>query len=251
MAKLIVLGSSDAVPTEDHTNTHFILIGDMGSILVDCSGNTWVRLAQAGIEYHRLKDVILTHCHPDHISGIPSFLMNLWLTGRKDLLRIYGLQHTLDCVEQMMMLYNWKSWPDFFPVTFYNLPNQDMTLVLENEDFRIFSSPVMHIIPTIGIRIESVISSKVIAYSCDTEPCKQVVSLAKNADILLHEATGGSFGHSSAAQAGEVAQAAGAHSLFLIHYPPNLFGSTQIIKEARNHFPGEIHFAKDFLTLDF
>jgi len=82
MAKLIVLGSASAVPNKDHENTHFVLVGDNGSVLVDCVGNTLVRLEQAGIVLDDLKSIILTHCHPDHISGIPSLLMSLWLMGR-------------------------------------------------------------------------------------------------------------------------------------------------------------------------
>ena len=251
MAKLIVLGSSYAVQTADHDNTHFVITGQEGSILVDCSGNTWVRLQQVGIKHKHLTDIILTHCHPDHISGMPSLLMNFWLMGRKDLLRIYGLHHTLDCVEKMMGLYEWKTWPDFFPVAFHRLPYQVMTKVLENGDFRIFSSPVKHMVPTIGLRIESVSKGTVIAYSCDTEPCEQVIGLGEGAEILLHEATGRAYGHSSAAQAGEVAQKAGAHSLYLIHYPPNQFDSSRMVEDARNQFSGEIKIARDYMELDF
>ena len=251
MTKLVILGSSNAIPTADHQNTHFVLSGDAGSILVDCSGNTWVRIAQAGIEHENISDILLTHCHPDHISGIPPFLMNLWLSGRKKLLRIYGLKHTLTCVEKMMALYDWKEWPDFFPVSFNQIPDQKMIPILENTDIRIFSSPVRHIIPTIGLRFESVKSGVVIAYSGDTEPCEEVVSLARDADILIHEATGASYGHSSAAQAGEIAQAAGVRLLYFIHYPPNLYDSGRMIEEARSHFNGDIHFARDLLELSF
>jgi ribonuclease Z len=166
-------------------------------------------------------------------------------------LRIYGLHHTLDCVEKMMALYEWDTWPDFFPVAFHRIPAQAMITVLENEDFRIFSSPVKHIVPTIGLRIEPVSHGKVIAYSCDTEPCPQVVDLGKGADVLLHEATGDSYGHSSAAQAGEIAQAAGVRSLYFIHYPAQLIGSEKMVNEASKYFQGEIRFATDLLTLEF
>jgi len=251
MAKLIILGSSYAIPSEDHQNTHFVLSGESGDILVDCSGNTWIRYQQAGMDLDKLTDVILTHCHPDHISGIPSLLMNLWLTGRESLLRIHGLDHTLDCVEKMMALYNWQEWPDFFPVTFYSVTEQEFTPVLENKDFLIFSSPVQHIIPTIGLRMECKKNGGVIAYSCDTEPCDRVVSLARGASILLHETTGASFGHSSASQAGEIAQSAGVSSLYFIHYPPDLFGSQQMIEEASCYFEGEIQFARDLMRFRF
>lgn len=251
MVKLIILGSASAVPTREHENTHFVLVGEKNTVLVDCVGNPLLRLEQAGIGLEGLNDIILTHCHPDHVSGVPSLLMNLWLMGRKASLNIYGLHHTLDCVEQMMGLYEWGEWPDFFSVAFHRLPAQEMVFVLENEEFRILSSLVRHIVPTIGLRIESLQTGKAVAYSCDTEPCPNVINLGKDVDILIHEATGVSFGHSSAAQAGEVAAKANAGSLYLIHYPPHLFGSQDLLNDAKRYFSGKVRFAEDFLELEF
>lgn len=251
MAKLIILGTASAVPDYDHENTHFVLKGEKSSVLVDCVGSTLVRLQQVGVDLERLNDVILTHCHPDHISGVPSMLMSLWLRGRKAPLNIYGLHHTLDCVEKMMDLYEWREWPDFFAVVFHRLTAMEMTLVLENGDFRIFSSPVCHIIPTIGLRIESLSGDKVVAYSCDTEPCPALVRLGADADIFLHEATGQSYGHSSAIQAGETAEKAGVKTLYLIHFPSQEAGSGDLISQAGLKFSGDVRFTEDFLELEF
>ena len=250
MAKLKILGTSSAVPHEDHLNTHFILEGENNTVLIDCIGNQTIRLERAGIVLDDLSDIILTHCHPDHISGVPSLLMSLWLMGRSAALNIYGLHHTLNCVDQMMNSYEWGKWPDFFPVSFNKLPDKEMGLVLENNEFRVFSSPVCHLVPTLGLRIESLQTGKVIAYSCDTEPCAQVERLAKDADILMHEATGESDGHSSAAQAGTIAENAGAKSLYFIHYHPHLYGSQEMIIDARKNFSGEVNFGRDFLEFE-
>jgi len=249
MAELIILGTASAVPDKDHENTHLILTEGHSAVLVDCVGNDIPRLQQVGIDLDSINDIILTHCHPDHISGVPSLLMSLWLMGRKTLLNIYGLPHTMDCIEKMMALYEWESWPAFFPVVFNRLPAKEMTLVLEAQTFRIFSSPVRHIVPTIGLRIESLQTDKVVAYSCDTEPCPQVVTLARDVDVLIHEATGPSYGHSSSAQAGEVAQNAGAKTLYLIHYPPHLYGAQDILDQAGMNFSGEVKFAQDLMNL--
>lgn len=249
MAELIILGTASAVPDKDHENTHFVLTGGQSAVLVDCVGNDIIRLQQVGIDLDSINDIILTHCHPDHISGIPSLLMSMWLLGRKANLNIYGLHHTMNCIEKMMDLYEWEDWPDFFPVAFHRVPVKEKALVLEAQTFRIFSSPVRHIVPTIGLRIESLQTGKVVAYSCDTEPCPQVVALARDADVLIHEATGQSYGHSSSAQAGEVAQNAGAKTLYLIHYPPHLYGAQDILDQAGMNFSGEVKFAQDFTKL--
>ena len=36
MPKIIILGSSNAVPSIDHENTHLVIVGEERTILVDC-----------------------------------------------------------------------------------------------------------------------------------------------------------------------------------------------------------------------
>ena len=250
MAKLIVLGSTSAVPARDHKNTHFVLVGAESSILVDCVGDDTINLVDVGVDLASLDHIILTHCHPDHISGTPSLLMSLWLLGRQAPLNLYGLDHTLICIEKMLSLYECRDWPNFFPVLFHRLPEKEMTAVVQTKTFSLHASPVCHLIPTIGLRIEAD-SGKVGVYSCDTEPCNQVVGLAKGADFLLHEAAGEAHGHSSPVQAGEIAQAAGVQSLYLIHYPPHLFGDQNTLDQVKARFSGEVQFAADGLEIQF
>ncbi len=251
MSKVIILGSSNAIASADHENTHMVVIGEQRMALVDCVGNPILRLQKAGLDFNDLTDLILTHFHPDHVSGVPLLLMDMWLMGRKKPINIYGLHHTLDRIENLMGFYGWAEWPDFFPVAFYRLPAQEMTPVVDCPDFRIFSSPVRHFLPTIGLRFEFNHSRKSMAYSCDTEPCAQVVRLAEGADVLIHEASGATRGHSSAGQAGEIASQAEAGKLFLIHYPTGKYAAGDLVSEARQYYQGDVSLAEDFMVLDF
>lgn len=251
MPKVIILGSSNAIPAPDHENTHMVLVGHERTVLVDCVSNPILRLQQAGLDFHSLTDVIITHFHPDHVSGVPLLLMDMWLMGRRTTLNIYGLHHTLDRIERLMDFYGWAEWPNFFPIAFHRLPLQELTLVVEGSDFRIFSSPVRHLVPTIGLRFEFESAGKVMAYSSDTEPCAQVIRLAQNADVLIHEAGGAGHGHSSAAQAAEIASQAEVDKLYLIHYPTYPHADGNLITEARQRYAGEVALAVDFMELDF
>ena len=245
MARLILLGTASALPDPLHENTHMALVCEQSTVLVDCVGTPAVRLPQAGIAIDAVTDLIATHFHPDHVAGIPLLLMNMWLSGRRAGLRVYGLHHCLKRLEDMMAAYNWENWPGFFPVAFHRLPEREQMPVLETEDVRILASPVRHLIPTIGLRFESKSSGKVIAYSSDTEPCPAVVDLARNADILIHESSGPSAGHSTAAQAGAIASEAGARTLVLIHFPPGAGEREALRREARAAFAGEVVLAQD------
>jgi ribonuclease Z len=251
MVKLIVLGSSNAIADETHENTHLVLRGEERTILIDCVNNPILRLRHAGIDFNDLTDLILTHFHPDHVSGVPLLLMNMWLLGRRRQLDIYGLHYTLDRIEDMMGFYDWANWPNFFPVVFHRLPSEEKTPVLQSAEFRVIASPVQHLLPTIGLRLDLPQAGKALAYSCDTEPCPQVVELASQVDVLIHEASGASSGHTSARQAGEIALEAGAKKLCLIHYPTGGFDYHALVAQAKQVFKGDVLLAEDFMELEF
>ncbi len=250
MPKLVVLGTSDAVPDENHDNTHLLLLGEQRRVLIDAASNPVMRLRRIGIEPNSITDIIMTHFHPDHVSGIPLLLMNMWLLGRDQLLNLYGLEHCVRLMEQFLDAFEWSRWLEF-PVEIKRLREMKMTPVLESSDFRITSFPVKHFVPTIGLRFEFPKSGKVLAYTCDTAPTANVVWLAQGADILLHEAAGASSGHSSAAQAGEMARLAGVKQLYLIHYPTGEFDSKSLVREAQGNFEGPVALAEDFMEFSF
>jgi len=149
----------------------------------------------------------------------------------------------------MMSLYQWDNWPNFFPVSFHRLPEREHMLVLESEDFRVYSSPVRHIIPTIGLRMETADGGRAVVYSGDTEPCEAVIRLAGGAAVLIHEASGGGVGHSTAEQAGQVARTAEVGRLMLIHYPGGAL-SDGLVEQARAVFPGPVELSQDFTEVE-
>ena len=251
MAKLIFLGSASAVAFEGHGNTFLAIQGQKSSMLIDCSANATLRLKKAGIRHEDIKNLIITHFHPDHISGLPNFLMDMWILGRKKEFIIHGSEHSLIRTKQMMDLFDWKDWANMYPVEFHTIPMKEYSEVLDEGEFKIFSSPVEHLIPTLGLRIEYPEDNFISAYSSDTNPISQTVELAKGADILIHEAAGPLFGHSTATEAGEIASRSGVGKLFLIHY--GLHGgqtAAALINEAKKTFPGEVFLAEDYLEIE-
>ncbi len=86
---------------------------------------------------------------------------------------------------------------------------------------------------------------KVVAYCLDTRPCANAVRLARNADWLIHEATfteelieeSHHFGHSTAAQAAEIAVDAGAKKLLITHFSSRFPDARPLLAEARSIFP--------------
>ena len=218
---------------------------------MDCSANPTLRLKQAGISHEAISDLIITHFHADHVSGLPNFLMDMWLLGRKEKLTIYGSEHSITRVNLLMDLFDWDEWAGMYPVEFKVIPLVELAEVLDTNEFRIRSSPAEHMIPTLGLRIEYPEGNFFCAYSADTNPIPQIANLADSADVLIHEAAGPFFGHSTAAQAGEIASQSGVKSLYLIHYGFHDGGSAEsLVNEAKKTFSGNVYLAEDFLEIN-
>ena len=246
MARIITLGTAAAVPDEEHANTYLALEGERGFWLIDCADNPLLRTRRVNLAHERLQGLIITHFHPDHVAGVPILLMNIWLLGRTDPLPVYGLADVLERFEIMMDLFSWSEWPEFFPVHCCAVAEDVGSPVLDNEEFRITGALVEHVVPTLGLRIENKRTGRVVAYSGDTAPCEAVVALARDADILIHEAAKDTPGHSSAAQAGEIALEAGAKRLALIHYRPAPWKYDLWREEATAAFGKPVELAQDF-----
>ena len=98
---------------------------------------------------------------------------------------------------------------------------------------------------------------KVIAYCTDTRPCAAAIELARDADLLIHEATytedlsaeAREFGHSTAAQAARVAAESGARRLLLTHFSTRYADVTPLLEEAAVIFR-ETTIANDLVELE-
>ncbi len=96
-----------------------------------------------------------------------------------------------------------------------------------------------------------------VVYTGDTRPSDRVAEAAEGADLLVHDATfaddradrAGDTGHSTARQAGEIANRAGAERLALTHISSRYAGDvSDHLAEAREAFDGETFLPDDGLT---
>lgn len=96
-----------------------------------------------------------------------------------------------------------------------------------------------------------------VAYCTDTGPSAGALALARDADLLVHEATytddmaeeAVERGHSTAAQAARVARDSGARHLLITHFSPRHETSEPLLAEARAVFPNATA-ARDLLEVD-
>jgi ribonuclease Z len=96
-----------------------------------------------------------------------------------------------------------------------------------------------------------------IVYSGDTRPTRNLAKLAKNADLLIHEATfedellerAKEDGHSTPSQAAETAKKAEVKRLMLTHLSSRYKSAERLLEQAKRIFPNA-DVAEDFMKIE-
>jgi ribonuclease Z len=213
-----VLGSGAAFSDGTRTTTMLALEGDTGVVVVDCGADVVQRLLAHGLDPLRVTALIVTHEHADHVGGLPLMVERLWVAGRRTPLPVVGIAPAVAQAKRLHDAFDTRDWPDYPGIVTRVIPHEVGALVLDNDDWRITAAPGTHSVPVIGLRVEAV-RGAVVAYSCDTAYDPRIVDLARDADLLLHEAAGPSSIHTSPYQAARVADEADADRLVLVHLP--------------------------------
>lgn len=148
--QLRILGCSGGISPGQGTTA--FLVND--NLLVDAGTGVEV------LEHHemsKIKYLVLTHAHLDHISHLP-FLLNNLIGETKGALQVYGLKHTIEALKTH--IFNNVIWPDFT-----QLPSAEAPCVILNEieygdkltfdDLHVVALPVEHAVPTAGYWVGS------------------------------------------------------------------------------------------------
>lgn len=235
MATVHLLGTGAGFSGPDRTTTMLAFESEGRSVVVDCGGDVVQRLLASGVDLDGIEAMIVTHEHPDHVSGFALFIEKIWLSGRTAPLPVIGIRPAIDQARRVWEAFRTDTWsvPE---IQWREVEHRAGAEVLANERWRITCAPGVHGAPTIGLRVQDVRGGGVCAYSCDTAQCGPITEMSRGADLLVHEATGTELGgHTTRAQAAEVARDAGAGRLVLVHLPPAM--TDELLDEARAIFP--------------
>jgi ribonuclease Z len=234
MPELHLLGTGAAVSDPHRTTTMLAVSDGASTLLVDCGGDVIQRVLAAGLELDSIDGLIVTHEHPDHVSGFPLFMEKLWLAGRRRPIPVYGIEAAIGQARRCFETFNTSGWKGLPEIEWTEVRHEEGAIVLDDGTWHVSATPVVHPVPIIGLRLMYRVGSGTVAYSCDTEPAEEVVRLSMGADILVHEATGKGPGHASAEEAADIASRAGVGRLLLVHLPPGVHNDD--LGEARRRF---------------
>ncbi len=97
--EVIFLGTGGSVPLGKRNPFSIAVKLERETILLDVGEGTQFKIVKARAVFGRPMKILLSHLHGDHILGLPGLLQSMQLSGRKSRLEIYGPPGTAIFVE--------------------------------------------------------------------------------------------------------------------------------------------------------
>jgi len=89
--EIIFIGTGSGKTSLLRNHSAFIINASKIKLLIDAGDGISKALLQSNIDYNSINGIIITHFHPDHLSGLPSLLNQMKMNNRKESLIIYCL----------------------------------------------------------------------------------------------------------------------------------------------------------------
>ena len=149
--KIILLGTSSAVPTLYRGLSSTALIRDGEVFLFDCGEGTQVQLMRTPVRRSRIHSIFIGHLHGDHLYGINGLLSTLHLDNRESPMRIFGPQGLLNFLHASFRTNHLRF---SYPITVQELPRGFRGRVLDEKEFFVDAMPLDHSIFCLGWRFQ-------------------------------------------------------------------------------------------------
>jgi ribonuclease BN (tRNA processing enzyme) len=151
-----------------------------------------IALALTTEQRAKVRDIIVTHPHMDHIASLPIFIDDLFET-LKSPVRVYATQEVIELLERD--IFNWNVYPRFSELKNEFGPVMEYVPIPSGEEFRIAHLTVTavrvnHIVPTVGLVVSD--GKSTVAFSSDTAETDEfwnIINRAPRIDALLIEAS--------------------------------------------------------------
>lgn len=208
---------------------------------VDAGRGTVLRLAELGLGCPDVGLLALTHHHSDHLVGVADLLLTRWVQGAFDPLPVLApegptarfarrvLDGWADDIE-IRRRHTGRPAPQGPDVRAFDPPAAP-AVVWRSADAEVSAVSVRHepVEPAVAYRFDT--PSGAVVVSGDTRVCAEVETLARGADVLVHEACRSAVVrergkrfiadyHADTVELGAMAERAGVGTLVLTHLEP-------------------------------
>jgi len=296
--EVTILGTSEATPTAKRNQLAMLLKYKNENILFDCGEGTQRQFKIAKLSPLKITRILLSHWHGDHVLGLPGLLQTLALNNYSKTLKIYGPRGTKKFMRLMLGLFVYKEkiktevheinkdgkiidTKDFYieaykmkhftPCLAYRFVEKDKRKINMEiiKKLKLKPGPILgklqqgKNITYKGKRIKArdvtyITKGRKIAFIIDTLFNKNCLKVAKNADLLISEATfleslhldkAKERGHMTAKQAATIAKKSKVKKLLLTHLSQRYAKDPKpILNEAKKIFKNS-QLAEDFMKI--
>ncbi|MBI4342441.1 MAG: MBL fold metallo-hydrolase [Candidatus Omnitrophica bacterium] len=246
MMRFVILGAGTAIPATAHSPAGIYVHIGREHVLLDAGAGTLQRLQAAGLPWHQLDRVFLTHYHLDHCLDLASILFALRLpdVGRRKPLMVYGPPGLTRLYRQLNTAFHGWIAPRGFRLILKEVSQTTVRL----PGYAVQTRRMRHDdTGAVGYRLTG--QGRSLAYSGDTDVCEEVVELGRHADAFILECSvpdeRKAAGHLTPSECGRLAAAARCRHLILTHFYP-VFQGDDIRGRVRRAYQGRLTLARDF-----
>jgi ribonuclease Z len=282
-------GTGSPLPDRTRAGACLLVVAGRHIFVFDAGDGAAETITQMGFQASNIEAAFLTHFHSDHIDGLGALALQHWVqhTARAPL-PLYGGEgveriangfneaYALDAGYRTAHHGPIVAPPSGFGLSahpFSIAAGQTSAVVYDHDSVKITAFNVDHgpVRPAFGYRIDY--GGRSITISGDTAPSPNLVAMAENTDLLVHEALSPTLVniiaadaaahrqaglaqimhdiqnyHSTPSEAADAATAAHARTLALTHLVPPLpmrIFEGAFLGDARSHFSGQFWVARD------
>ncbi len=237
------LGTGGAFSSGERSPLALLIESGEWRMLVDTGPVIMEQLARAGLKATDISQLFVSHGHGDHTLGFPMLALNR--LEAESPLHVYAGSSTIASLHMLSALSFSSLVPDGGNVEWHKLSEEGPDEIPLAPGVQLRTCVVEHppSLPTLSARWDFD-GGPTITFITDTRPGRINVELARESDLLIHEA---SFSatlqpdaepaqhyHSTAAQAGEIAREAACKRLALVHLGPEIGRQPDVlVEEAR------------------
>lgn len=191
---VITLGTGCPVPVMGRSHPSTLIQYKGTYFLIDVGEGALLRIAEAGIPCGKIKNVLLTHHHADHLGGYAYFIISSWMNGR-DNLDLIGPPGT-GAIQKGFVGYYKEDLTYRSTLMGRALETTYQANIREIEDkdqftldgLTITTAKLVHTAHNIAYRFEA--DGKSIVVTGDTSYTPALAELAKDADLLVMDCAG-------------------------------------------------------------
>ena len=248
--KVTVLGSSGAYPAAGGAASGYLLEHEGFHVALDFGTGALANL-QTHIPLHELDAVVLSHEHMDHCLDLyPLFVARFFAPEQLPSLPLWAPPGAFD---KIAVLEDDEGREQMLGV--YDVHEVAAGGEFEVGPFKFETRLLPHWVPNSGMRISA--DGAVMTYTGDTGPSEEIETIARDADLLIVEASwqdadlasGKQPFHLTARQSAEHATRAGARRTVLSHFWPGVDRNVSR-EQAAEAYDGDLLVAEEGLTLE-